>query len=64
MAIALQEAAQLPDSKVNASFADELFAKVLGLPAGQQEQGYIPPHTLLQVSTCFPVQLGTEVWVS
>lgn len=45
----LQEAAQLPDSKVDANFADELFAKVIGLPPSQQEEGYIAPHTQLQV---------------
>ncbi len=45
----LQEAAQLPDSKVDASFADELFAKVIGLPPSQQEEGYVAPHTQLQV---------------
>ena len=45
----MQEAAQLPDSKVDASFADELFAKVIGLPAAQQDESYKPPHTQLQV---------------
>lgn len=48
----LQEAAQLPDSKVEASFADELFAKVIGLPAGQQDESYVQPHTQLQVTSC------------
>ena len=46
----LQEAAQLPDSRVDPNFADELFGKVLGLPAGQQDAGYVPPHTKLQVT--------------
>ena len=45
----MQEAAQLPDTKVDAAFADELFAKVLGLPLGQQDESYIPPHSQLQV---------------
>lgn len=52
-----QEAAQLPDSKVDASFADELFAKVIGLPESQQEEGYVAPHTQLQVSTISFCQL-------
>ena len=47
----VQEVAQLPDSKVEASFADELFAKVIGLPAGQQDESYEPPHTKLQVES-------------
>ncbi|KAL0040642.1 hypothetical protein WJX79_000331 [Trebouxia sp. C0005] len=46
----LMEAAQLPDSKVDANFADELFAKVIGLPPSQQEEGYIAPHTQLQAT--------------
>ena len=52
--ILLQEAAQLPDTKVEANFADELFDKLIGLPIDQQEEGYVPPHTLLQVLTCLP----------
>lgn len=45
----VQEAAQLPDTKVEANFADELFEKLIGLPIDQQEEGYVAPHTLLQV---------------
>ena len=51
--VIMQEAAQLPDIKVDANFADELFAKVIGLPASQQEEGYVPPHTKLQVGPYF-----------
>lgn len=50
-----QEAAQLPDTKVEANFADELFDKLIGQPIDQQEEGYVAPHTLLQVSTYLPV---------
>ena len=56
----LQEAAQLPDSKVDASFADELFEKVIGLPAGQQDESYIPPHTLLQVKPLLKDRSGYQ----
>lgn len=50
--VCLQEAAQLPNTKVDASFADELFAKVIGLPVGTQDESYIPPHSQLQVNNC------------